>query len=58
MIAEIMQQNLAQRFLANHPVVGARVGDSGEWSVDVAWGESSLESVQMQIEIVALALGV
>jgi hypothetical protein len=29
MIVEIMQQNLAQRFLANHPVVGARVGDSG-----------------------------
>lgn len=46
-MGEIMQQNLAQQFLANHSVVGARVGDSGERSVDVAWGESGLELVQM-----------
>ena len=58
MIAEIMQQNLAQRFLANLQIVGAVVlGIVVQW-VDVAWGESGRELVQMPIEIVELALGI
>lgn len=53
-----MQQISAQQFLANLEFVGARVGDSGERSVDVVLGENGLESVQRQPEIVALALGI
>ncbi len=51
-----MQQNSAQQFLANHQIVGVIVGDSVVRSVDVAWGESGLELVQMQIEIAVLVL--
>ncbi len=53
-----MQQILAQQFLAKLEFVGARVGDSGERSVDVVLGESGLESVQRQRESVGLALGI
>jgi hypothetical protein len=53
-----MQQKSAQQLLANPQIVGAPVRDSVEHSGDVAWGESGLESVQMQKEIVALAQGI
>lgn len=53
-----MQQILAQRLLANPESVGGVLGDIGWQSVDVAWGESGLELVQRQREIVALARGV
>ena len=58
MIAEIMQQNLVQRHLANLQIVGAVLGDIGWQSVDVVSGGSGLESVQMRREIVALDLGI
>ncbi len=58
MIAQFMQWNLVQRFLANLLVVGASVGGSVEQSVDVALDGNELESVQTQTEIVALALGI
>lgn len=54
--AQFTQQILAQPLLANLEVVGAVLGDTGWQSVGVAWGGSGLESVQMQREIVALAL--
>ena len=46
-----MQQISAQQRFANLQIVGASVRDSVEQSGDVAWGESGLELVQMQIEI-------
>jgi len=53
-----MQQILAQRLLANPESVGGVLGDIGWQSVDVVSGGSCLESVQMQKEIVGLALGI
>ncbi len=58
MIAQFMQRNLVQRFLANLLVVGASVGGSVEQSVDVALDGNDLESLQRQTEIVALAQGI
>jgi putative AlgH/UPF0301 family transcriptional regulator len=49
-----MQQFSAQQLLANLQIVGARVGDSVERSVDVVLGGSGFESGQKQKEIVAL----
>jgi len=53
-MAEIMQQNSAQQFLANLQFVGAFVGDNGEQSVDVVSGGSGFEVVQKPREIVGL----
>jgi hypothetical protein len=56
--AQSTQQILAQRLLANLQIVGGVLGDSGWQSVGVAWGESGLESVQKQKEIVGLVQGI
>ena len=53
-----MQPISAQQRLANLEIVGAKVGDSVERSVDVVLDGSGLESVQKQRESVGLALGV
>jgi len=53
-----MQQIPAQQRLANLEIVGARVDDSVERSVDVVLGGSGLESIQMRKESVGLALGI
>ena len=53
-----MQPFASKRLLAHLQIIGGVLGDIGWQSVDVAWGESGLELVQRQREIVALARGV
>jgi hypothetical protein len=56
MIAQFMQQNLAQQLLANLQIVGVTVGDIVLHLVHVVWDGSVLVSVQMRRGSVALAL--